>query len=251
MTRKPERQPRRLALRLNILVLRFARNWLKVVLVILSIYVALPFIAPTLMHLGATGPARVIYTVYSPFCHQFGFRSFYLFGEQPVYPRAAAESRWIPYEDMTRDLPQFERFTPADEFTLGWSLAHKNFLGNETMGYKVALCGRDIFIYMAILAGGYIYAISFVRRRLRPVPLLLYVFLGLGPIGLDGFSQLLGYPPFNLWPPRETLPVFRVLTGAIFGFMSAWLAFPYLELSMQDARRDIEAKLWRAGVKEL
>jgi len=81
--------------------------------------------------------------------------------------------------------------------------------------------------------------------------LLLYVFLGLGPIGLDGFSQLLGYPPFNLWPPRETLPVFRVLTGAIFGLMSAWLAFPYLELSMQDARRDIEAKLWRAGVKEL
>lgn len=251
MTRKPERPPRRLALRLNVLVLRFARNWLKVVLVVLSIYVALPFIAPTLMHLGATGPGRVIYTLYSPFCHQFGFRSFYLFGEQPVYPRAAAESRWLPYEYFTRDLPQFERFTAADEFTLEWSLAHKNFLGNETMGYKVALCGRDIFIYMAILGGGFIYAIPVVRRRLRPVPLLLYAFLGLGPIGLDGFSQLLGYPPFSLWPPRETLPVFRVLTGALFGLMSAWLAFPYLELSMQDARRDIEAKLWRAGVKEL
>ncbi len=251
MSSKSERQPRRLALRLNLLVLRFARHWLKVVLVVLSIYVALPFIAPTLMHLGATGPARAIYTIYSPFCHQFGFRSFYLFGEQPVYPRTAADSQWVPYEDMTRNLPQFERFTVDDEFTLEWSLAHKNFLGNETMGYKVALCGRDIFIYMAILTGGFIYAIPVVRRRLRPVPLLLYVFLGLGPIGLDGFSQLLGYPPFNLWPPRETLPVFRVLTGAIFGLMSAWLAFPYLELSMQDARRDIEAKLWRAGVKEL
>jgi hypothetical protein len=31
--------------------------------------------------------------------------------------------------------------------------------------------------------------------------------------------------------------------------MSAWLAFPYLELSMRDTCRQLEAKLARAGVK--
>jgi uncharacterized membrane protein len=122
-------------------------------------------------------------------------------------------------------------------------------VGNKEMGYKMALCERDMFIYAALLLGGILYSIPRVRRRLRPVPLWLYVFLGLGPIGLDGFSQLLGYPPFELWPARETLPQFRVLTGFIFGLMTAWLGFPYLDISMQSTRRQVERKLRSAGIK--
>jgi uncharacterized membrane protein len=72
--------------------------------------------------------------------------------------------------------------------------------------------------------------------------------LGLAPIGLDGFSQLLGYPPFNLWSPRETLPIFRIVTGALFGLMNVWLAFPYLELSMRETQEQIVAKLARTGI---
>ena len=87
-----------------------------------------------------------------------------------------------------------------------------------------------------------------MRRRLRPVPLWLYFILGVAPIGIDGFSQLLGYPPFNIWEPRETLPFFRVLTGIFFGAMTGWLGFAYIEQSMQDARREIEAKLTAAGI---
>ena len=67
-------------------------------------------------------------------------------------------------------------------------------------------------------------------------------------IGIDGFSQLLGYPPFNLWPPRETLPAFRVITGALFGIMNAWLALPYLEQSFRTTREQIEFKLARVGI---
>jgi uncharacterized membrane protein len=89
---------------------------------------------------------------------------------------------------------------------------------------------------------------GFVRRRLRPCPLWLYLLLGIAPIGLDGFSQLLGYPPFNFWEPRETLPVFRVLTGALFGFMNVWLGFPYFEQSMKETAAEIEAKFKRAGI---
>ncbi len=114
------------------------------------------------------------------------------------------------------------------------------------MGYKVTLCARDISIYIAMLIGAILY--RGVRRRLRPAPLLIYVILGLGPIGIDGFSQLLGYPPFNFWPPRETEPVFRVVTGALFGLMNVWLGFPYLELSFRETRMELEAKFRRAGI---
>lgn len=237
------------AVRANIWTLKLTRNWLRVALIVLTIYVSLPFVAPTLMRLGATGAGRVIYTLYSPFCHQFAFRSFFLYGEQPVYPRASVpNSGWDSFESYAADLEQFDG-VDLDAFELPLVGAARSFAGNDEMGYKVALCERDIFIYLALLTGGFIYAQPKVRRRLRPIPLWLYVILGLGPIGLDGFSQLLGYPPFELWEARETMPIFRVLTGAIFGLMTAWLGFPYLEEAMQDTRRQIEKKLYRRGIK--
>ena len=36
------------------------------------------------------GAANVVYKMYSPLCHQWAFRSFFLFGEQAYYPHAAA-----------------------------------------------------------------------------------------------------------------------------------------------------------------
>ncbi|MCB9457511.1 MAG: DUF2085 domain-containing protein [Anaerolineaceae bacterium] len=248
---------RQTAIRLNLFVLRMTRNWLRIATVIVGLYVTLPFAAPTLMKLGATGPAQVLYTLYSPMCHQFAFRSFFLYGEQPVYPRANTGTDLIPFETVVADLPQFAPTSmhpiggPVGDlmaFTPGFQFTARDFVGNEQMGYKLTLCERDISIYIAIFIGALLYSIPTVRRHLRPVPIWLYVFVGLLPIGLDGFSQMLGYPPFNLWPPRETLPGFRVATGLIFGFMNAWLGLPYLELSMRDTRRQIEHKLRRAGV---
>jgi uncharacterized membrane protein len=131
---------------------------------------------------------------------------------------------------------------------LAFQLRSAAFVGNDEMGYKMTLCERDISIYTSLFIVGLIYSRPFVRRRLRPVPLLLFFWLGVLPIGIDGFSQLLGYPPANFWSPRETLPFFRVLTGTLFGAMTGWLGYPYLEMSMQDARREIEAKLAARGI---
>lgn len=246
--RRATADTRRFAVRANIWTLKMARNWLRAILTLLVIYVTLPFAAPVMMKSGATGPASLIYTLYSPLCHQFAFRSFFLFGEQIVYPRESTGTDLRPFESYARDLPEFAD-VELSGFDISLVMAARGFKGNEELGYKLTLCERDIVIYIALTLGGFLYAIPVVRRRLRPVPLWLYIFLGLGPIGLDGFSQLLGYPPFELWPPRETLPTYRVLTGAIFGFMNAWLAFPYLERAMVDTRRQIEAKLHRAGIK--
>lgn len=256
---------RQRALRLNLWTLRLARNWLKIALVAFGIFVALPWVAPALMHFGVTAPARVLYTVYSPFCHQYAFRSIFLYGEQAFYPRAVSGTSLTPYEEGVSasaawkeavehwvGIPGRSMFMTADDFDpYVWSpelqFAAREFIGDAQMGYKTALCARDMLSYTMLFVGMVIYSVPVVRRRLRPAPILLYVLLGLAPMGIDGMSQLLGYPPFNLWQPRETEPIFRVITGGLFGLMNAWLGLPYLEASFQDTRRQIEIKLARAG----
>src|SRR4030066_288071 len=78
------------ALRLNQGLLVFAKHWLAVFNLLVFTYVSLPFAAPVLMQAGATGPANLLYTLYSPFCHQLAFRSWFLFGERPAYPSGLA-----------------------------------------------------------------------------------------------------------------------------------------------------------------
>jgi uncharacterized membrane protein len=255
-------QPRRsFALRANLFLLSISRHWLRIVSIILAIYVSLPVVAPTLLKAGVTEPGRLLYTLYSPFCHQYAFRTLFLFGEQPAYPRynSSGANGLMPFETYVQDLPEFApdrvvsllsvnaEIGDIYAFTPGFQGAAREFLGNERMGYKMTLCARDMAIYGGLLVGALIF--SRVRQRLRPVPLVIYVILGLAPIAIDGFSQLLGYPPFNLWPPRETTPIFRVITGALFGIMNAWLGFPYLEMSMRETAEDIETKLQRAGIE--
>ena len=50
------------------------RHWLAVFNTAIAIYVGLPLLAPALMNAGATRPARLIYLVYSPMCHQMASR---------------------------------------------------------------------------------------------------------------------------------------------------------------------------------
>lgn len=259
MTANRQNPNRRTALRLNLMTLWLSNHWLRVALVIVGLYSTLPFAAPTLMKLGLTGPANVLYTLYSPFCHQFAFRSFFLYGEQVTYPRTLAGSEQKPFEQYIDNMPEFDpnRLVPifgtfqriGDPylFSPGFQAAAREFIGNPQMGYKTTLCERDVAIYLAIFVGGLLY--TRVRYRLRPVPIWLYVWLGILPIAIDGGSQLLGNPPFNIWMQRETLPIYRVITGALFGLMNVWLAFPYLELSMRETRDQILAKFARAGIQ--
>ncbi len=220
----------------------FSRHYLLVLNLILALYVGLPFLAPLLMKVGASGPARLIYTIYGPFCHQLGFRSWYLFGEQAYYPLEAAH---LP------DVKTFESISGLSEVANPLSpqrLAARAFLGNETIGYKVALCQRDVAIYGSMLLFGLLFV--FLRPRLRTLSLLFWVLIGLLPIGLDGFSQL--FSQFNLpWlaflPYRESTPFLRTLTGFLFGFSTAWLIFPSLETSMLETQRLFLQKFALAG----
>lgn len=249
MTNKPSPAENSWAVRMNRWALGWSRHYLRILLIILGVFVWLPFVAPVLMYLGLPGPANVIYAVYTPLCHRLTYRSWFLFGEQPAYPRMVAN---------VAGLKPFELYIPQIEATLGApaqgetgtlvtqvDLNAQAFIGNAQMGYKVAICERDVAIYLGLWFGGVIYAFPRVRRNLRPVPIMLYILLGLGPIAIDGVSQLLSSPALALWPVRESTPLFRTLTGALFGLMNAWLAFPYLEQTARETIREIEGKFTR------
>lgn len=209
-----------------------AKHYLAVLNLIVFLYVGLPFLAPTLMKVGLTLPASAIYKMYSPLCHQFAFRSFFLFGEQPYYPLKEAGLTSV------KTLDQVTGFTDlANTYSVS-RLDARQYTGDPTVGYKVALCERDVAIYAAILVFGLAYAAT--RRRLPALHWTLWVLVGLGPIALDGFTQL--FSQLNwAWlgqylPYRESTPMERVITGFLFGFCTAWFAFPGIEESMKETR---------------
>lgn len=204
------------------------RHWLAALSLVVLLYAGMPFVAPTLMKAGASGAARVIYTLYSPFCHQLAFRSWFLFGDQPAYPRQLAGT----------ELQSFGAATGIDE---GDFLGARAFLGNEQIGYKVALCERDIAIYGGILVAGLIFGL--LRDRVRPLPLKFWFLLGIVPIGLDGFSQLISQLDLLPVAARESTPLLRTLTGALFGMMNVWMAYPHLEATMRETEQTVAAKL--------
>lgn len=196
----------------------FQRHWLAVLIGILLAYSLVPFLAPILKQAGLDGVAQLIYQPYKFVCHTYGFRSFYLFGDSFVYDRSV-----------------FERLSGIDTTTFSGLLQSRDFQGNAQTGFKVALCERDVAIYLAMALNGMVYAST--RRRGRPISWLWFVLIGIVPIGVDGFSQLLSQAPFNLLPYRESTWVLRLATGALFGFSLAWLIFPIIDSTIGPVRR--------------
>lgn len=229
------------AVRTNRWALTWSRNYLKVMLVFLSVFIFLPFAAPLAMQAGLTGVGDALYRMYSPLCHQFAFRSWFVFGEQAAYPRQIANVPGLQtFDSLFGQVVQTVGQNPPANTPLNpdeWYA--REFKGNPQMGYKVAICQRDVGIYAGLLIAGLIFAIPVVRRHVRPVPILLYILLGIVPIGIDGFSQLLSG---RFWPPRESTPAFRAITGLLFGLMNGWLAYPYLEATAREAIAEIQAK---------
>ncbi|MGC9335019.1 MAG: DUF2085 domain-containing protein [Anaerolineae bacterium] len=204
-----------------------SKHWLAVFNMLAFLYVGLPFLAPTLMHLGAERAAWLIYTVYRPLCHQLPQRSWFLFGPQLAYR-----------------LPELMALA-GDAVTGAFS---NSFVGNEDVGYKVAICQRDTAIYGAIFLFGLLFGALRRRWNVRPLPWWAYILLGLVPMGLDGGYQLLSYllplvlPSISL-QPYEATPLMRVITGMLFGWATVWLAYPYVQESMDEVRASLQGRL--------
>jgi len=210
----------------------FSQHYMLLLNVFVFVYVGLPFLAPALMEANLTTPAKIIYTVYSPLCHQLSFRSVFLYGEQPFYPRSLAG---------VNGLQTYEQISGQQDINI---MDARHFVGNPIVGYKTALCERDLAIYGAILLFGVIFSIS--KRRIKAIPWYLWLVIGVLPIAIDGLSQLPGMVSGNLpaWIPlRESTPTLRFLTGGLFGFMTAWFLYPMIEDMMHETYKMLARKI--------
>jgi uncharacterized membrane protein len=210
----------------------FSKHYMLVFNLVVAFYLGASISAPVLMKSGWETPANLIYKAFSLVCHQLAFRSFFLFGEQYYYPRASAGMEGVQ---------SFEQATGLSESSNAADLYQaRNFVGNEQVGYKIALCQRDFAIYGGILLFGVLFSLS--RYRLPGLPWYVWIAIGILPIAIDGFSQILSQPPLSLLDYRESTPMLRVLTGFLFGFTTAWFGYPVVEESMHETRKIYNGK---------
>jgi uncharacterized membrane protein len=191
-------------------IYRLAKHWLGLANLFWGAYVLLPLLAPAMMIAGWTFPAKVIYLVYRPMCHQLPERSYFLGGDHYAYSKDELAEAGVEVGPPSRDI------------------------GNEHVGWKVAFCQRDVAIYGSILLAGLAYAA--IRTRRNPWKLKFrYYLLFLVPMGVDGVLQLFGV--------YESTWLLRTITGVIFGVGSVLFVYPYLDEAFADVRHSINARL--------
>ncbi len=226
----------------------FTDHWLLAFNLAWGVFVLAPWLAPVLMKIGATGVGDGIYWFYQFFCHQLPERSFFLFGPQPMY-----------------SLPQISLIWPTGDPNV-----LRQFIGNTDFGWKVAYSDRMVSMYTGFWFASIGYAV--LRRRVPPLPIWGYALLIL-PMALDGGTHFLsdiqsgaalglGFRDSNAWLAQLTNNAFpatfypgdalgsfnsimRLLTGALFGLASVWLAWPYADAAFNEVREQLDEKLSR------
>ncbi len=214
---------------------RFAGQWLQLFLIVYGLWVFIPFLAPIFMHLGWTPAGKAIYFLYSFFCHQLPERSFFLFGREPTYSLAEIQAVWQPTANP---------------------LVLRGFIGNTTLGWKIAWSDRMISFYTSVWLFAALW--SPFRRSVRPLHWLAFALLLL-PLIIDGSTHAIsdfagigqGFRDTNQWLATLTdnsLPaafyagdalgsfnsIARVITGVLAGLGIVWFAFPHLEASFGE-----------------
>lgn len=185
----------------NALVRAIAQHWLLIFNTAMGLYATLPALPPVLMKSGHPRAAGLLYTLFTPLCHQLPERSFFLFGPRFTYTLAELERHIGPEVPL--------RYT-----------------GSAALGYKLAICERDTAMFVAIWLAGLAFVL--VRRRVRPLSVKAFA-LTCVPMAVDGLGQLVGLWESTWWS--------RVLTGSLFGVGCIWLAYPLVEDAMQDVRK--------------
>jgi len=223
---------RRFVLVIDRVIMLIGKYWLAMVASFLFIFSALPFLAPVLMRYGMTAPAEWIYKGYSLTCHQLSYRTFFFYGEQPVYT-----------------IDQLRGLVPGGQDQEAASFFWRDFIGNSTLGYKMAWCERDVSIYASMMLAFIV--LGFAGARVPKLNWRAYL-LFVVPMAIDGTWQLFTSPLYLLsfLPLHESNAELRIITGALFGIGSVWLVFPYVEEAMRDAYAQAKSQYERGRAHE-
>lgn len=239
------------AIFLNKALYGFSRHWLLAVSLLLLIFNGLPWLAPLFMELGWAWGGNAIYLLYTLLCHQLPQRSFFLFGDSFMLSPSTIQSVW----------------TASDN-----PLILRQFIGNATVGWKVAWSDRMVYMYTALFLAGLMYWP--LRKRLKPLSwqgLLLFLL----PMAVDGITHSIsdmlggvlgGFRYTNEWLAALTnhaLPAtfytgdalgsfnawMRLLSGLLFGIGIVWFTYPRLHATFNEAADQIALKFQRAAIR--
>ncbi len=193
-----------------------SRNFVIIVMLLLTIYATIPLLSPVLLKIGATAPGAAIQKVYSHLCHQRVDRSLFVFAEDSLFAFYTVDELRskgaVPPDPGSRlAVPDYRE----DEY--GYP-----YWGDERVGYKVAYCIRDTALYTGLILLGWIlivYNRIFKREFTETVPIAVYAIL-LMPMVLDGiFQTVVELTNWGLVPDAYIDSIEkRIITGVLFGF---------------------------------
>lgn len=221
----------------------FSHHWLLIISLVMGTFITLPLMAPVFMRMGWEFPARLIYLLYSFFCHQLPQRSYFLFGSKFTYSIPEIQASWQ------------NSLNP---------IVMRQFIGNSEMGWKVAWSDRMVSMYISIWLFGILWWPA--RKRIKRINWWVFV-LFLLPMAIDGFSHLVsdlfgigqGFRDSNNWLTILTNNSFsrsfytgdawgsfnsmmRLLTGILFGIGIVWFGYPYLDTAFSPKAGNLESK---------
>ena len=99
-------------------------HWFAAFVELYGLWVFTPYLAPVFMKLGWDSAGKAVYFIYSFFCHQLPERSFFWFGNKSMYSLSEIQAAWQNTVDP---------------------MALRKFIGNDSMGWKIAWSERMIF----------------------------------------------------------------------------------------------------------
>lgn len=229
-------------------VLGLSRHWLVYASLFWGIAIGLPWLAPLLMRVGATGLAKAVYSTYGYLCHQFANRSFFLFGPKIMY----SYTDLLPYAANANTYPGL-----------------RAFIGTPELGYKVAWSDRMVSLYGGIFLGGLLFAL--LRRWFKPLRWTLLLLM-IVPIAIDGITHMLsdlsgighGFRYSNAWLAyltRNALPAsfyvgnelgsfnswMRLASGLLAGLGVTWMLYPLLDNAFRDMHKTLASRFEQSG----
>jgi len=175
---------------------------------LVSVYLFFAFLAPFAYLNGFENLGGAIHKVYSRFCHQRVERSLFIFGEKPFYT----------LEELKRNnyLPK----TPDSQYSDIWPEYYGHeYVGNDEIGYKVAICIRDVALYGGLAFGGFFF--SFIKRYVcKRCGISIYLLIVLiSPMVIDGLFgsvvELLRIESISAVYIDSIVK--RIITGSMFG----------------------------------
>ncbi|MCY4519494.1 MAG: DUF2085 domain-containing protein [Caldilineaceae bacterium] len=180
-------------------LLRFGlRHWFALYLVLSGLYAGLALLAPVAMSLGWLRLGTALHGLYVWVCHQEPGASYLVFGRGEPLPAELADDRF-------------------------WK-------GSPAIGWKTALCQRNLAIYGSFFLYGLVFGLT--GRRWPPLALWIGALLCV-PMAADGLTQAFGW--------RESNWLWRTLSGSLFSLGIVWTLLPRVQAAGREALEQFAA----------